>query len=309
MALVAYTWETEMNAAITYIYPLYSTDTTRLNSLLADFKEQEALIPQTTTVAGFHNRTSRMRAITKEFKSETAVQMTNGYGKWDDLSFQVGKSTTDNPYIVEKTASYWNTRRSLQLAGYDAWARDAQGSLDLLVTEGYDTAKAQRTLDVFSSKRPSVAAALEAKDEERIRTVNGITLPLSEQLGEQVAEAQMKVSEAERMQFLVDQGLRATSRADAMNAELVKILLDLGPVETTTRSLKLDLAESRRILSTGNLPLAKTPLTRVKKEMKDLSMAYRDIANTADLPPALTSSLRVLVITLDATADTMEATS
>ena len=307
MAWIAFERETEMNAAIAYITPLYSTDMTRMNALLAEFKAEEALIPSTTTRAGFAAISDRMRKIVKEFRGETTTQMTAGYGKTEELAIQIRKATTNNPYITQKEASYWSTRRTLQLADFDAWERDAQQKLDTLKKNGFDTENAQRTLDVFVSKRPALVSALDAKSEDRISSVNSVTYPLSEQLVEQVAETQEQVSDEERMQFLVEQGYRATYRADATNAELIKILLDLGPVETTTRTLKLDLAESRRILSTGNLALAKTPLTRVKKDLKDLSMEYRDIANTADLPPALTSSLRVLVLTLDTTADGMEA--
>ena len=60
-----------MNAAITYIYPLYSTDTSHLNELLLEFREQEALIPETTGREDFENITARMRAITAEFQNES----------------------------------------------------------------------------------------------------------------------------------------------------------------------------------------------------------------------------------------------
>lgn len=309
MTLVAFTQETEMGAAITYIYPLYNTDTTRLNSLLVEFKEQESRIIRATTRAEFSNITSRMRAITDEFRTETDLQMTKGYGKPDDLAMQVGKATAGNPHIEEKRLAYWNTRRTSQIRDFDAWVLESQGVLDTLEKEGYDTARAQRTLDVFVSKRPVVVSALESKSDDRIVAANQVTLPLSRELGQQVAEAQGKVSKAERMQFLVDQGNRAVSRADATNLELTKIILDIGAAEPVTRTLKIDLAETGRILKTGNLPLAQTPMTRVKKDLKDLSMAYRDIANTADLPADLTASLRALIITLDTTADEMEDAS
>ena len=46
--------ETEMNAAITYIFPLYETDTTQLNALLAEFREQGNLIAGASKIGRAH---------------------------------------------------------------------------------------------------------------------------------------------------------------------------------------------------------------------------------------------------------------
>jgi hypothetical protein len=303
---VALTTEVEMNAAITYISPLYSTDTARLNVLLADFKEQEAFIPATTTRAGFEDLTGEMRAVRAQFRNESGIQMTTGYGKWNDLSLQVRAATTNNPYIDEKQQAYWSVRRTNQLKDFDAWVLDTQASLDLLTKQGFDMAAAQRSLDVIGSKRPDLLAALESKNEDQIASVNGVIRPLTQQLGVQVQEAQAQVSEAERMQFLVEQGYRVVKRADIINNDLTMILLDIGPAEPALRQLKTDLAATDRMLATRNLGMAKTPFTLVKQDLRDLSMAYRDTANTATLPEDLTATLRAMVITLDNAADQME---
>lgn len=304
---IAFTTETEMKAAITYISPLYSTDMTRLNALAEDFREQEALIPATTSRAGFADLTGKMRLITAQFRNESEIQMSLGYGKREDLTLQVRAATTNNPYIEQKRLAYWNTRRTNQLADFDAWAGEAQVSLDTLKMQGFDTAAAQRTLDVIGSKRRDLAAALDAKSEDGILAANDVILPLTRELGAGAAEAQAEVSEAERIKFLVAEGYRAVHRADTINHDLTVILLDIGPAEPTLRQLKIDLAATDRMLATGNLPLAQTPLLLAKKDLKDLSMAYRNLANTADLPPELTATLRGMVITLDNTADRMEA--
>jgi hypothetical protein len=246
-----------------------------------------------------------MRSITVEFRNETGIQMAKGHGKPADLSQKITAATINNPYIDEKKAAYWDTRRTRQLADFDAWARASQSSLDTLRNRGYDTAAPQRTLDVIASKRPDLQSALESKSDDRIIAVNGVILPLTRELGQQVQESQTRVSEAERIQFSVDQGYRAVYRADAINQDLTAILLDIGPPEPALKKLKTDLVATTRALNTGNLPLAKTPLTLVKKDLKDLSATYRDIASSQDLPPDLTASLRSMVITLDAAADRM----
>jgi hypothetical protein len=302
----ALTRDAEMDAAVTYIYPLYETDATRLTTLLAEFRAQEALIPATTTRTGFDNITQEMRYITTAFRNETEIQMDRGQGKWDVLTQKVRTATINNPYIDEKKAAYWNLRRENQLSDFDAWMLSAQESLDTLNRLGYDTAAAQRTHDVLASKRPDLVAALESKSDDRIASMNLVLLPLSQQLGQQVAEAQGKVSDAEKIQFLIDVGNRAVARADTINNDLTAILLEIGPAEPALKKVKIDLTATSKMLATGNLAVTKTPLSLVKKDFKDLSMAYRDIANSADLPPDMTATLRALVITLDSTADQME---
>ncbi len=306
MDLVSYTREVEMNAAITYIYPLRMTDTARLNALLAEYRAEEAKIKSASTMEEFENITRSMRAITEEFRTGMNLQMEKGYGKPNDLAIAVHGATINNPYIEQRKAAYWTARKTGQLADFDAYVRESQASLDTLKAGGFPVAPAQRTLDVLASKRPVLVAALDARSEERIAAAGDVILPLSVDLGTQAEGAQGEVSEAERMQFYIDQGYRIVSRADALNLELTKILLDIGPAETATRSLKQDLSIARRYLDTGSIGLARNPMTMIKKDLKDLSMDYRAIANSADLPPELTATLRTLVITIDNAADAME---
>ncbi|NMB79751.1 MAG: hypothetical protein GYA23_11735 [Methanomicrobiales archaeon] len=303
LAWVALEKETEMNAAITYIYPLYSTDTKKLSSLAAEFRELEAYIPATTTRAGFVNLTEQMQATTAEFRDEAEIQMTLGHGDEHALAQAVGAATTGNPYIEQKEKAYWDTRKVRHLAEYDAWVTTTQASLDTLKKQGFDTASAQRSLDVIAAKRRDLAAALDAKSEDRILAMNNVLLPLTKDLGTQVAAAQEKASDAEKIAFLVDQGYRGVNRADRLNNDVRLILIDIDPLEAATKKVKTDLAKTKTLLGTGSMPDTKTQLALVKKDMKDLSMLYRDTANTADLPPALTSALRSMVITLDNTAD------
>ena len=85
-----------------------------------------------------------------------------------------------------------------------------------------------------------------------------------------------------------------------------EILLDIGPAEPALKKVKTDLTATDSLLTSGNLALTKTPLSLVKTDLKALSMEYRDIATTANLPPDLTAALRALVITLENTSDQME---
>lgn len=302
---VTLTTEVEMNAVISYIYPLHSTNTARLNTLMADFKKQELRIPTTTSREGFQNLTGVTRTITAEFRNESEVQMSAGYGNWNTLALNVREAKTNNPYIDAKQKAYWSIRRTNQMKDFDAWILDTQASLNTLKKQGFDTAAAQRSLDVTGAERRSLDAALESKDEQRIALVNGVILISTQQLSEQVREAQAQVSEAERMQFLMEQGHRAVIRADVINNDLTRILLDIGPAEPALKQLKTDLTATDRILTTGNLGMAKTPFTLVKQDYRDLAMAYRDTASAATLPDDLTTNLRAMILALDKAADQM----
>jgi hypothetical protein len=306
LAWNAYTTEVEMNAAITYISPLYGTDTLRLNSLLAEFRSMEAGIPAVSSLQEYRNLTRNMRDLTSQFHDETMTQLILGQTTGNPLSLPISTAKTNNPYIEEKKNAYWNTRKTNQLKDFDAWVLSAQGALDMLKTQGYDTSKAQYTLDTISSKRPEIQSALESKNENQILYMNSAVYPLTQQLGQQVIDAQSQVSERQKMEYLVEEGYRAVFRADTMNNDLVVILLDIGPAEPVLKKTKTDLAATKIMLATGNLPLAKTPLTLVKKDLKDLSSAYRDIGITANLPPDVAANLKSLVIVLDNTADQME---
>jgi hypothetical protein len=306
LSWVALTRDVEMNAAITYVSPLYETNSTRLITLYSDFKALETRIPATTTQGGFDNLTQEMRSLTAAFRDELAVQMTRGHGKWDDLTLKVRAATTNNPYISENQAAYWDIRRTNQLRDFDAWVLYSQESLDSLGTQGYPVAAAQRTHDVIVSKRPDLVSALESKNEDRILSVNQVILPLSQQLGQQVADAQAQVSGREKTRFYIDQGYRAVYQADMISNGITEILLDIGPAEPALKKVKTDLTATDSLLTSGNLALTKTPLSLVKTDLKTLSMEYRDIASTANLPPDLTAALRALVITLENTSDQME---
>jgi hypothetical protein len=306
LSWIALTRDAEMNAAITYIYPLFETNTTRLNSLYANFQNLEAQVPGTTTRAGFDNLTSGMRSVTGEFRNETAIQMSRGQGKWDVLTLNVRAATTGNPYIDEKAQAYWGTRKLNQLRDFDAWLLNAQGALDQLNRQGYDIAAPQRTHDVIASKRPDLTAALDSKSNDQIAAVNTVILGLSQQLGSQVAEAQAGVSGSEKTRFYIDQGYRAVYVADTLNENLTQILLDIGPAEPALKKVKVDLAATEKALNAGNLARAKTPLLLVKSDLRDLAATYRDIVNTADLPPDLSATLRALILNLDNTSDQMD---
>ncbi|MDD1687403.1 hypothetical protein [Methanoregula sp.] len=307
LAWTALDKDVEMNAAVTYCGTLYGSDTTTMSRLLAEFRAEEARIPSAATGKELDMLIAEMRTTTGQFRSETWTVMTKGQGKWDDLEAQIAKARDNNPYIQEKKDTYWAVRKASQLADFDAWVDNGQQILDTLKAGGYDTTSAQRALDVFSSKRPEVEAALTARSELAVQSAGQQILPLSQEFNTKLALVQNQVPDSIRLQFFIDQADRAVGLADGINTELVPIMLDIGDAEPVLSKTKTDLTTARKVLATGNLESTKVPLRLVKKDLVDLAEAYRNIRVSVSLPAALSTELETMVIRLENTADTMGA--
>jgi hypothetical protein len=307
LAWTALEKETEMKTAITYVSTLYSTDMTNMSAVLAEFQAEENSIPAAASDANLSSLIAGMRNTTTRFRGETFAQMSRGQGKWNELSLKMGMTTANSPYITDKQNAYWNTRKAGTLADFDAWEKNSQQVLDSLKTRGYDTATAQRTLDVISSRRPDIQSALESRSDIAIVAINRQVIPQTQTFAGQVTTVQGQVPEDSRQQFFIDEGYRAVERADKVNNDLTLILIDIGPPDAILSKTKIDLASSQKVLSTGNLEAAKTPLRLVQEDLVDLAQAYRDVAHSADLPPALSAELTSMAIRLDNTADQLGA--
>jgi len=305
LAWTALDKEYEFSTAITYCTTLFGSDTTEMSRLLAEFRKQETRIKDTATSTEVDALIEDMRNTTSQFREETLSVMTNGQGKWDVLESQILDAKNNNPYILQKKEQYWAIRTKAQLAAFDTWVREGQERLDILKAQGYDTTTAQRSLDVFASKKPTVTAAFAAKSETSIRSANQLIQPLSQDFIQKLAEVQEQVPDTIRFQFFIEQGNRATALCDKANAELIPILLDIDDAEAAVKKTKNDLTTAQRMLNTGSLENTKTPLRLVQKDLTDLAQMYRDIASTMDLGSELNTELNTLALRLDNTADQM----
>lgn len=305
LAWTALDQEYELSTAITYCNTLYGSDTTVMNQLLAEFRKQETRIKDTGTSTEVDALIEDMRNTTSQFREETFSVMTKGQGKWGVLESQILDAKNNNPYILQKMDQYWTIRTTAQLAAFDTWVREGQDRLDILKAQGFDTTTAQRSLDVFASKKPTVSAAFTAKSETSIRSANQLIQPLSQDFIRKLAEVQKQIPDTTRFQFFIDQGYRATGLCDAANADLLPILLDIDDAEVVVKKTKNDLSNAQRMLNTGSLEDTKTPLRLVQKDLTDLAQIYRDIASTMDLGKDLNSELNTLALRLDNTADQM----
>ena len=307
LAWAALDREVEMNAAIPYCETLYGADTSNLNAILTEFRAEEARIPSAVTRADLNSLIAQMRNTTTQFRTELATIISTKQGKWADLNRQITVAKFNNPYIQAKKDTYWNVRKTNQLADFDAWVAEAQQNLNTLKLQGYDITAAQRALDVFSSKRPDVVTALSAKSEPAIESSNQQVVPLSEAFIDQLIAMDAQVTDYGRWSYFIEQGDRAVAEADRINRALTPLLIDIGDAEPVLAKTKIDLRSARNVLSTGNLATTKVPLKLVQKDFTDLALAYRGIRSTAALPPNLSAELESMALRLDETAGEMGA--
>jgi hypothetical protein len=305
LAWVSLERDAEMNAALTYVGTRYNTDTAKMTGLLADFRNAEARIPAAATDADVDRIIADLRNSTRQFQNEVRAQMGAGQGSWDELNRQITQATSNNPYVEEKKNLYWSTRIKGQLSDFDTWAGDAQAELDDLSAKGYDTAKAQRALDVTIAKRPDLKSALEFKDENKINDASDQILSLSSAYADRVGEVEQQVPNGARIRFLLEQADRAVGKADRLNTDTTVVILDIGAADPALSRLKNDIQATRLLLNAGRLETADKNMLIVKKDFTDLAQAYRDIANSANLPPDLSGALSTMAITLDNTASQM----
>jgi hypothetical protein len=305
LAWTALDKEYEMATALTYCGTLYGSDISGMSRLLTRFREEESLIAEMATSGEIDTLIEDMRNTTAAFQEETASVMAKGQGKWDVLESQILDAKNNNPYILQKKEQYWAVRTKAQLAAFDTWVQEGQERLDILETEGYDTTTAQRALDIFASKRPTVQAAFASKSENSVKSANQLVQSLSQDFIQKLADVQDQVPDTVRLQFFIDQGYRAVRRCDTANADLLPYILDIGDAEPALAKTKTDLSTAQRMLGTGSLENTKTPLRLVQKDLTDLAQAYRDISSTMELPKDLTTELNALAIRLDNTASQM----
>jgi hypothetical protein len=307
LAWTALEKDLEMDAALTYVSTRYNTDTARMAALLKDFRSAESRISSAPNDASVDRIIADIRQITRQFRDETRIQMGVGQGSWDELNRKIRLATSGNPYIEEKKNLYWSTRKTGQLSDFDSWISNAQTELTSLNAKGYDTARAQRALDVTSSKRPDLQAALDAKDESRAGAAAGLIFNLSSEYVARAGEIGQQVPDDIRIWSLLEQADRAVAKADRLNADTIRITLDLGAAEPALASLKDDVVTTKRLLASGKLETARKNLPLIKKDLTDIAEGYRSIARSANLPPDLAVALNAMAITLDNTANQMGA--
>lgn len=299
--------ETEMTASIAYIATLNGTSTAMLDSLLTQYKGQEAQIPLLSTHIGINNLIRDMNQVNTQFRQELRNQMKTGRGKTAELKSQVDSAVQANAQLATLESAYWSTRTLNELSNFDTRTERSAGILATLAAKGYDTTTAQAKLDEIKAQRPDLESALNSHDRAQIQAVQQKILGLSQELAQIVKDLQVQVPQEKRIQSRINEGNRAVARAEMVNADLKALNIDITQAEQYTAAAKADLAAAQSALDAQDLPGAQASLDKAKEDLKNLSQAYRDIAKRYQSEPAAVSELTSTALALDSMTASMES--
>jgi hypothetical protein len=303
LAWMAEESDVEMVAAISYIETLYGKDTSTLTSLHYDFSKAKSSIGSITSIPALVNHTYMMQKTALSFNREMINQTNAHQGKITDLQAQVGMAVNANPYITIKKDAYWATRSTHQLDDFDTWVTQAQKTIDTLQIHGYPVAETQPYLDRFASLKIDLKSSLDSKDFDRADTTAQRIRDRSLEISDRIIALQGEVSQDKTAEFRIDESDRVIARADRINNQLIEQILDIGAADPVLSKTKTDVKMVRHALNGGQTGLVSTHLLLIKKDYRDLAMAYRDIAVSSILPDGMADGLKAMSISLDETAD------
>ncbi len=303
LAWMAEVSDVEMVAAIAYVETLYGKDTSSMTSLHADFSKAKSAIGSITSLSELDNQTIMMQETARSFNQETLNQMYSHQGKPENLKAQISKAVNANPYIAMKKDAYWTTRSTYQLAQFDAWVSDTQNTLNSLQAQGYTVSDTSPYLVRFASLRTDLKASLNTKDFDRAESTAVMIRDRSSEIADRIAALQTQVTTDTTAEFQIDEADRVITRADRVNPQLVKQILDIGDAEPVLSKLKIDVKLARGALNGGQSGLVYNQLQLIKKDYRDLAAAYRDIAVSASLTPGMADILKAMSYSLEETAN------
>jgi hypothetical protein len=246
-----------------------------------------------------------MQEVIRQFRTETRTQMTAGSGKYLQLTAQVKAAVDANANLKILEDTYWSTRQTNELASFDLYVEKAGNVLTSLSAKGYDTNLPQATLDSIRAKRGELQSALQARDRGTLQSIQQSILILSQQLSQQVRDLQVKVPEERRLTFWIDEGNRATARADMINADLKALGIDTSTLEPILARAKSDLAAAQQALTAGDLTGARTALQKAGQDFRDLAAAYRALVSSGKAPDTATGTVNSFATALETTAGNM----
>ena len=303
LAWMAEVSDVEMVAAIAYVETLFGKDTSGMTSLHADFSKAKSAIGSITSLSELDNHTILMQETARSFNQETMNQMSSHQGKPANLEAQISKAVNANPYITLKKDAYWAARSTHQLDEFDAWVSDTQNTLNSLQARGYTVSDTSPYLVRFASLRTDLKASLNTKDFDRAGSTAVMIRDRSSEIADRIAALQAQVTTDTTADFRLGEADRVIARADQINPQLVKQILDIGDAGPVLSKLKNDVKLARGAQNGGKPSLVFNQLQLIKKDYRDLGAAYRDIAVSASLAPGMADILMAMSYSLKETAD------
>ena len=150
-----------------------------------------------------------------------------------------------------KKDAYWATRSTHQLDDFDTWVAQTQKTLDTLQAQGYTVTDTQPYLDRFASLKTDLKSSLMQKISTGLiplRLRSGIA---PREISNRIVALQSQVITDTTAEFRIDEADRVIARADRLNNQLVKQILDIGDAEPVLSKTKTDVKMARGALNGG----------------------------------------------------------
>jgi hypothetical protein len=206
-AMQAYTaysgelFKAKMNGAIQYIGTLNgSVSTGSLQSDEQQFLATVASVPSMTTNDAIMQAWGTMKTQIAQFRTDLKAALSADNGSGTALQASVNNAVTaDQSTIQSMDNAYWTARETSRLDEFSYNDGRRTGVLANLTAKGVDVTSAQQIETQIQALQPSLKAALDAKDDSQLNTVNSQIDGLCQQLSQAVVSISWQARETARL--------------------------------------------------------------------------------------------------------------
>jgi len=268
-----------MEAVIEYIGGISNgTGTSKLSSLLEDFKSKTEEMDSLTTHIALNNELRQLKQITSQFRQETRSQLVSNHGKAGELVAQVKLALEESSDEINSLKDkYWEIRKENELAIFDLRLDRARTILDKLEENGYDVAAAQDKLAEIEAMRADLESALDSQDNMQILSVHASILKLSKELAEIVRDLQVEIPEDAKVRHWIRVGERVLERTETIISELEMIGMDVSELKEIHQKAGDELSDAQSKFDEGDIDGAKESLENLRQYFDELRNTYIEL--------------------------------
>jgi hypothetical protein len=206
-AMQAYTaysgelFKARMNGAVQYIGTLNgSVSTGTLQSDEQQFLATVASIPSMTTDDAITQAWGTMKSQVAQYRTDLKTALSAGSGSEAALQTSVNSSVTaDQATIQSLDSAYWTARETSRLDEFTYNDARRTGVIANLTAKGVDVTSAQQIETQIQALQPGLKAALDAREDAQLVTVNAQIDALCQQLSQQVISISWQARETARL--------------------------------------------------------------------------------------------------------------
>lgn len=307
LSWVAAVKERDMSAAISYVDHI-AGNSSKLTTLLDNFKSQEASVQNLTTNEEINEALKQMKTIIADFKTETRVQLDGANGKTADLLKSIQDAyAADILPLKELENKYNSIWRSNTLAIFDIRFERTQNAVTEAGKSGINITKAQAKLDELNYERKKLDEAFGLRNSSLIAKENNQILTLSKELKDILGGEQASSSAKAKLMNLANAGSRVAKITDKVISELKLLNVDTSDLDSINTEIINNVGDVKLALDSGYISNAKTTLAILQTSLNKLITSYEDLLSQDILSGAMKNKIEAMKGSLDKIAKGMSA--